>query len=142
MVRALELADQAGREGEVPVGALVVQDHEIIGEGWNSPIVRHDPTAHAEVCALRAAGETIGNYRLTGASLFVTLEPCVMCLGAIIHARIARVVFAASDPKRGAAGGVMRLLENYPANHLPEVSGGLMAAESGDILREFFRQRR
>lgn len=142
MQRALSLAGQAEAEGEVPVGAVIVLDGEVIGEGWNRPIAANDASAHAEINALRAAGRRLGNYRLPGATLYVTLEPCVMCAGAIVHARIARVVFAADDPKTGAAGSVFDTLLSDRHNHRVEVARGLLAAEAGGLLREFFRARR
>ena len=141
--RALELAGRAAGEGEVPVGALVVLDGEVIGEGWNRPIGAADPSAHAEIEALRAAARRVGNYRLPGSTLYVTLEPCVMCAGAIIHARVARVVYGASDPKAGACGSVFDLLPSDGRfNHRTECSGGLLAERCGEILRAFFRARR
>lgn len=143
MQQALRLAKSAGQAGEVPVGAVVVSDGEVVGEGWNQPIREHDPTAHAEIMALRDAGRRLSNYRLPGTTLYVTLEPCAMCAGAIIHARIKRVVFGASDPKGGAAGSVFDLLpSDQRFNHKVEVVGGVMAAECGDLLRSFFRSRR
>lgn len=142
MQRALSLAGQAEAEGEVPVGAVIVLDGEVIGEGRNRPIAANDASAHAEINALRAAGRRLGNYRLPGATLYVTLEPCVMCAGAIVHARIARVVFAADDPKTGAAGSVFDTLLSDRHNHRVEVARGLLAAEAGGLLREFFRARR
>lgn len=143
MRRALALAARAEAEGEVPVGALVVAaDGTVLGEGWNRPIASHDASAHAEIGALRAAGAAVGNYRLPGATLYVTLEPCVMCAGAIIHARIARVVFGAADPKTGAAGSVFDTLVSPLHNHAVEVRGGVLADECGALLRGFFRARR
>lgn len=143
MQRALQLARLAWEEGEVPVGALLVRDGEVIGEGWNRPVGTHDPTAHAEVQALRAAGHTVGNYRLPGTTLYVTLEPCAMCAGAIVHARVGRVVFGASDPRAGAAGSVFDLLPSDGRfNHRTACEGGVLAAEAGHLLREFFRERR
>ncbi len=142
MERALQLADEAERQGEVPVGAVVVVDGKIIGEGYNRVISNADPSAHAEMLAIRAAAESAGNYRLPGASLFVTLEPCCMCAGAIIHARIARLVFAAADPKTGAAGSCFDLLADTRHNHRVDICSGYMAKESGDKLREFFRLKR
>lgn len=130
MQRALELARRAASEGEVPVGAVLVMDGKVIGEGWNRPIASADPTAHAEIQALRAAAASIGNYRLTGATLYVTLEPCDMCLGAMFHARIARTVFGATDPKK-------KVLKSQLA-----VEGGLLATECGAVLTEFFAARR
>ncbi len=142
MRRAMELATLAAREGEVPVGALVVKEGELVAEGWNRPISHHDPTAHAEIQALRAAGKALNNYRLPGTTLYVTLEPCPMCAGAIVHARVGRVVFAASDPRTGAAGSVYNLLQSNELNHRCEVEGGVLADESASLLREFFRSRR
>ncbi|MCB1788531.1 MAG: tRNA adenosine(34) deaminase TadA [Chromatiaceae bacterium] len=143
MRRALELARHAELQGEVPVGALVVKDGRIIGEGWNQPIGSHDPTAHAEVVALRDAAAKAENYRLTGATLYVTLEPCPMCAGAIVHARIERVVYAARDPRAGAAGSVFDLLPSDERfNHYTRCEGGLLADESATLLRDFFRARR
>jgi len=143
MQRALELAHQAEAHGEVPVGAVLVRDGEIVGEGWNQPIGAHDPSAHAEIMALRDAGQQLGNYRLTDTTLYVTLEPCPMCAGAIVHARIGRVVFAASDPRSGAAGSVFDLLPSDDRfNHQTACEGGVMAEEAGEMLRDFFRARR
>jgi tRNA(adenine34) deaminase len=142
MGRALELAREAAEAGEVPVGAVVVRGGELLGEGRNGPIGRHDPAAHAEIIALRAAGAVAGNYRLPGATLYVTLEPCPMCAGAMVHARIARVVYAAADPKSGAAGTVMDLVRDPRLNHRCEVAGGVLAEPAGDLLRGFFRSRR
>jgi len=139
---ALELGRQAGRAREVPVGAVVVVEGEVVGEGWNHPIGSHDPTAHAEIQALREAGKRLGNYRLVDATLYVTLEPCAMCAGAMVHARIARLVFGAADPKTGAAGGVFDIVRSPSLNHQVEVEGGVLAGECGDLLREFFRARR
>jgi tRNA(adenine34) deaminase len=142
MRRALELARHAEAAGEVPVGALVVQDDEIIGEGWNQPIASGDPTAHAEIVALRAAATRLGNYRLAGCTLYVTLEPCAMCAGAMIHARIARAVFGATDPKTGAAGSVFDLLGTDKLNHRVIVQGGVMEEDCGELLKRFFQKRR
>jgi tRNA(adenine34) deaminase len=142
MRRALELARRAEASGEVPIGALIVKDDEIIGEGWNQPIGAVDPSAHAEIVALRAAARSLGNYRLPGCSLYVTLEPCVMCAGAIIHARIERVVFGAGDPKAGAAGGVFDILGSALLNHRPQVVSGVLPEEAGLLLRDFFQSRR
>jgi tRNA(adenine34) deaminase len=143
MALALELAWRAEEEGEVPIGALVVRDGALLGEGWNRPIACHDPSAHAEIQALRAAGLAAGNYRLPGATLYVTLEPCPMCAGAMIHARIARVVFGARDPKGGAAGSVFDLLPpDGRFNHRLVCQGGLLAEACGDLLRRFFHARR
>jgi tRNA(adenine34) deaminase len=142
MQHALELATHAEAEGEVPVGAVIVRNDELIAEGWNQPVMSHDPTAHAEVMALRAAGEAERNYRLLDTTLYVTLEPCVMCAGAIIHARIGRVVFGATDPRVGAAGSAFSLLGSEQFNHRVQVDGGVLETECGDLLRRFFRARR
>ena len=142
MQHALSLAHKAEAAGEVPVGAVVVHEDSILGEGWNQPISAHDPSAHAEIVAMRAAGAKRGNYRLTGSTLYVTLEPCVMCAGAIIHARIARVVFGTHDPKAGAVSSVYDVLTVPRLNHQVACDGGVLEPECGDILREFFRARR
>ncbi len=142
MNRALELARQAERAGEVPVGAVVVRDGELIGEGWNRPIGTHDPTAHAEILALRQAAEHVGNYRLTGATLYVTLEPCPMCAGAMVHARLGRLVFGVPDTLAGAAGSVFDLLSAPTLNHHVQVVGGVLADLCQYQLRAFFRSRR
>ena len=143
MGRALELAHRAEAEGEVPVGAVLVRDGQIIGEGWNRPIGAADPTAHAEIQALRDGARRLGNYRLPDTTLYVTLEPCVMCAGALIHARVARLVFGAPDPKGGAAGGVLDLLPpDGRFNHRMVCEGGVLAAPCGELLRAFFRRRR
>jgi tRNA(adenine34) deaminase len=142
MRHALELARRAQSEGEVPVGAVVVLDERIIGEGWNRPITASDPTAHAEVQAMRAAASTVKNYRLLGATLYVTLEPCAMCVGAMFHARLRRVVFGAADPKTGAAGSVVDLFSQNKLNHHALVQGGVLAAECGALLSDFFASRR
>src|SRR5580765_1262910 len=143
MRRALELAAHArDAHEEVPVGAVLVRDGAIIGEGWNRSISGNDATAHAEIVALRDAGAREGNYRLPRSTLYVTLEPCVMCAGAIVHARVERVVYAATDPKTGAAGSVFDTLVSPLHNHRVAVSGGLLGEEAGAMLREFFRQRR
>lgn len=142
MYRALELAREAEAAGEVPVGAVVVRDGEIVGEGFNQPIGLHDPTAHAEIRALRAAAGALGNYRLAGCELFVTLEPCSMCAGAMVHARIARLVYAAADPRTGAAGSVLDLVRHEAFNHRMKVAGGVLAEESATLLQAFFRSRR
>ena len=139
---ALELASQAAAAGEVPVGALVVKDGVIIGRGYNAPISLHDPSAHAEIQAMRDAAQTLGNYRLVGCTLYVTLEPCAMCCGAIQHARIARLVYGASDPKTGACGGVINLMTELRLNHHTEVTGGVLAVECGTMLTQFFAGRR
>ena len=143
MARALDLARHAeAAEGEVPVGAVIVLDGKLIGEGWNRNIASSDPTAHAEVLALRDAGRRLGNYRFPGAEHYVTLEPCAMCAGAIVHARIARVIFGARDPKTGAAGSVFDLLQHEKHNHRVEVQAGVLADEAGALLKGFFRARR
>lgn len=142
MRRALELAREAASVGEVPVGALIVAGGKILSEGWNRPISSNDPTAHAEIVVLRSAAQNAQNYRLTGATLYVTLEPCPMCAGAIVHARIARVVFGATDPLAGAAGSVTNVFAIPSLNHHPEVAGGVLAEECGAMLKEFFRARR
>jgi tRNA(adenine34) deaminase len=142
MRHAIELARQGQANGEVPVGAVIVKDSQIIGEGWNQPIGLHDPSAHAEMVALREAGKTLRNYRLLDTTLYVTLEPCVMCAGAIIHARVARVVYGARDPKAGAAGSVVDIFANPQINHHVTVEGGLLSAECGDLLSQFFKARR
>jgi tRNA(adenine34) deaminase len=139
---ALDLARRAQAEGEVPVGALVTLTGNIVGEGWNRPISSHDPTAHAEVVALRAAGAAIGNYRLTGATLYVTLEPCAMCVGAMLQARLARVVFGAWDPKAGACGSVFDLSREPRLAHRLDVFGGVCSEDCGALLQGFFGARR
>ena len=142
MRRALELAQAGERLGEVPVGAVVVANGQIVGEGFNAPISGHDATAHAEVQALRDASARLQNYRLEGATLYVTLEPCTMCVGALVHARIARVVFAAAEPKAGSLVSARRQLENGYYNHVFGFEGGLLADEASQMLSSFFRRRR
>ena len=142
MVIALELAAQAERADEVPVGAIVVCNGEILGRGHNATISRSDPTAHAELIALRDAAQSIGNYRLVDCDLYVTLEPCIMCAGAIMHARIARVIYGATDPKTGACGGVVNLFDEARLNHHATVTGGVLAEQCGQRLKEFFVRRR
>ncbi|NGZ87130.1 tRNA adenosine(34) deaminase TadA [Duganella aceris] len=142
MQLALEQAQHAWDEGEVPVGAVVVKDGVVIAVGYNQPIGKHDPTAHAEIVALRAAAEALGNYRLPGCELYVTLEPCVMCSGAMMHARLAKVVYGAADPKTGAGGSVVNLFEQEQLNHHTEIAGGVMAEECGTMLKSFFAARR
>jgi tRNA(adenine34) deaminase len=142
MQEALDLARQAATLDEVPVGAIVVLDGEIVGRGFNQPIGRADPTAHAEIVALRDAATRLGNYRLPDATLYVTLEPCIMCSGAIMHARVARVVFGARDPKTGAAGSVVDIFAEGRLNHHAEVTSGVLAAECGAMLSNFFAARR
>jgi tRNA(adenine34) deaminase len=142
MRRAIELARCAAEEGEVPVGAVVTVDGEIVGEGWNRPIKASDPSAHAEIQALRAASARLANYRLLDSTLYVTLEPCPMCVGAMFHARVRRVVFGAKDPKTGAAGSVIDLFAEEKLNHHASVEGGLLAEECGELLKKFFAARR
>ncbi|WP_455201699.1 tRNA adenosine(34) deaminase TadA [Kaarinaea lacus] len=142
MRHAIELARRGQAEGEVPVGAVIVKDNLVVGEGWNQPIGLHDPSAHAEMLALREAGKSLSNYRLLDTTLYVTLEPCVMCAGAIIHARVGRVVYGANDPKAGAAGSIVDIFSNPKLNHHVSVEGGMLAAECGDLLSQFFKARR
>jgi tRNA(adenine34) deaminase len=142
MRRALELAAQAEARGEVPVGALVVKDERVIGEGFNQPITLKDPTAHAEILALRAAAATLGDYRLGGTTLYVTLEPCPMCAAALVHARVGRLVFGAWDPRQGAAGSVFNLVTARAMNHQVDCFGGVLADECGAVLKRFFESRR
>jgi tRNA(adenine34) deaminase len=142
MRHALRLAERAETLGEVPIGAVVVQDNRCIAEGWNRPIVTNDPTAHAEIVALREAGRAVGNYRLIDATLYVTLEPCVMCMGAISHARIKRLVFGAFDPKRGAVCHALSLSDASFLNHCVAWQGGVLEAECSELLKSFFKARR
>ncbi len=142
MQQALALASLAGSNGEVPVGAIVVKNGEIIGRGSNAPISQNDPTAHAEIQAMRQAAVHLGNYRLVDCTLYVTLEPCAMCAGAIQHARIAKLVYGASDPKTGACGSVINLMAEPRLNHHCEVVSGMLAVECGTVLTDFFKQRR
>lgn len=142
MKHALALAKKAEEEGEVPVGAVIVRDDILLGEGWNRPIASHDPTAHAEIQALRMACQHVGNYRLPGATLYITLEPCIMCAGAIIHSRIERVVFACKEPKTGAAGSCFDIFNTKALNHSVQCEHGLLAEESSQLLRNFFKARR
>jgi tRNA(adenine34) deaminase len=142
MRHALELAHKAGAAGEVPVGAVIVLNDELLAEGWNQPISSSDPTAHAEIMALRAAGRKLENYRLLDAELYVTLEPCPMCVGAMLHARIKRVIYAATDPKTGALGGAYDLLNSVSHNHSFEVTKGVLEEQSREMLQGFFRERR
>ena len=142
MLAALEQARAAQDAGEVPVGAVVVKDGEIIGRGFNAPISRHDPTGHAEIAALRDAAARLGNYRLPGCTLYVTLEPCAMCVGAILHGRIARLVYGAADPKTGACGSVIDLIAETRLNHHTTVTTGVMAQECAALLRDFFAAKR
>ncbi len=139
---ALAEARKAWAAGEVPVGAVVVKDGQVVAAGFNQPIGRHDPTAHAEIVALRAAAEKLGNYRLPGCELYVTLEPCAMCSGAMMHARLARVVYAAPDPKTGVCGSILDLFALEQLNHHTEVVGGVLADEAAAMLRGFFAERR
>jgi len=142
MARALELAHTAEAAGEVPVGAVIVRDGVIVAEGWNRPISACDPTAHAEVVALRAAGQVLQTYRLTGTTLYVTLEPCAMCASAMVHARVQRLVYAATDPRAGAAGSVFNIVQHPSLNHRIDCTGGVLAEECGALLRSFFLARR
>jgi tRNA(adenine34) deaminase len=142
MRQALSQAHNAWALGEVPVGALVLKDGAVIATGFNQPIGTHDPTAHAEIMALRAAASILGNYRLPGCELYVTLEPCAMCAGAMLHARLARVVFGAPDPKTGACGSIVNLFAQSSLNHQTELVGGILADECGVMLKEFFAERR
>lgn len=142
MQRALELAHKAESLGEVPIGAVLVKDDQILGEGYNSPISKHDPTAHAEIMALREAANRIGNYRLLNTTLYVTVEPCVMCAGALVHARVKEVVFGAVEPRTGAAGSIFDILQSSKLNHQVAVRGGVLAQECADLLQQFFKLRR
>ena len=142
MLAALEQARKAQDAGEVPVGAVVVKDGEVVGAGFNAPISGHDPSAHAEMQALRAAGKALGNYRLPGCGLYVTLEPCAMCVGAMLHARIARLVYGVADPKTGACGSVIDLFAETKLNHHATVTPGVLADECGALLRAFFAEKR
>jgi len=142
MRRALDLATRAGRENEVPVGAVLVLGEEVIGEGWNRPVASHDPTAHAEIAALRAGALRLGNYRLGKTTLYATLEPCAMCMGAVLNARVPRVVFGAWDPKAGACGSIIDLSREPRLTHRIDVFGGVCSEESAALLRNFFENRR
>lgn len=142
MRQALARAQRAESEGEVPVGAVVVRDGELLGEGWNRPVALKDPTAHAEILALRMAAQKAGDYRLGGSTLYVTLEPCPMCAAAIAHARVARLVFGAWDPRQGAAGSVFNLVAAREMNHRVDAFGGVLSEECGELLRRFFAGRR
>jgi tRNA(adenine34) deaminase len=139
---AIRLAQRAEQQGEVPIGAVIVKDDQCIAEGWNMPIANHDPTAHAEIIAVRRAGIALENYRLCDATLYVTLEPCVMCMGAISHARIKRLVFGAFDPKRGAVCNALSLTDANFLNHRVNWTGGVLEEECGELLKDFFRARR
>ena len=142
MQRALELAARAESQGEVPVGALIVQGDRVIGEGWNQPITLKDPTAHAEILAMRAAAAALDDYRLGGTTLYVTLEPCPMCAAALVHARVARLVFGAWDPRQGAAGSAFNLVTARELNHRVDCFGGVLADECGELLKRVFASRR
>lgn len=142
MSKALALAEQAGVAGEVPVGAILVKDGQIVGEGWNQPISGCDPTAHAEVIALRDAATKLGNYRLPGTTLYVTIEPCTMCVGALLHARVSRLVFGATEPRAGAIVSQLQLTESAHYNHKIEVVGGILSDQCSELMSSFFRQRR
>lgn len=142
MQHAIRLAQRAGELGEIPVGAVLVKDQQIVAEGWNQPIGLHDPSAHAEMLAIRQAGNVLQNYRMPGTTLYVTLEPCPMCAGLLVHSRIERLVFGAADAKTGCAGSIMDLLRHDKLNHQIEVQGGVLAEECGEMLSAFFRQRR
>jgi tRNA(adenine34) deaminase len=142
MSRALELARMAEASGEVPVGAVIARNGSIVGEGWNRPIGANDPTAHAEIVALRAAAQNLNTYRLLDTTLYVTLEPCAMCAGAMVHSRVRRLVYGATDPRAGAAGSVFNIVQHTALNHRLEVVGGVMAEECGALLRAFFAARR
>ncbi|WP_340615668.1 tRNA adenosine(34) deaminase TadA [Xenorhabdus entomophaga] len=142
MRRAIELAMRAQEKGEIPVGAVLVADNEIIAEGFNHPITDHDPTAHAEIIALRRGGIQVQNYRLLNTTLYVTLEPCIMCAGAMVHSRIQRLVYGASDMKTGAAGSLIDILRHPAMNHQIDITGGVLAQECSSMLSAFFKQRR
>lgn len=142
MQHALTLAQRAAAAGEVPVGAVLVRDDALLAEGWNQPIASHDPSAHAEVMCLRAAGRVAGNYRLTGTTLYVTLEPCLMCIGAMVHARVERLVFGAADPKSGAVSSLVQGFELAGLNHRVRAAGGVLTESCSELLRDFFRARR
>jgi tRNA(adenine34) deaminase len=142
MQTALALAAEGRERGEVPVGAVLVMDGEIVGRGFNQPVSLNDPTAHAEIVALRQAGRETGNYRLTGSTMYVTIEPCQMCVGALIHARVARLVYGTAEPKAGAIESAMRAHEHPSLNHRLEVTGGVMEAECRDVIQGFFAERR
>ncbi|MCK4675596.1 MAG: tRNA adenosine(34) deaminase TadA [Gammaproteobacteria bacterium] len=142
MEKAIELARKAEAAGEVPVGAVLVKDDELIAEGWNQPISSHDATSHAEIMAMREAGKKLNNYRLVDTKMYVTLEPCSMCVGAMIHARVSKVIYGASEPRTGALGGAFNLLEANQHNHVFEVESGVLAEESKFLLQNFFQSRR
>jgi tRNA(adenine34) deaminase len=142
MEQALEQAGLAALAGEVPVGAVIVRNGEVISKGFNQPITNHDPSAHAEMLALRDAALSAENYRLPGTTLYVTLEPCIMCAGAMLHARVDRIVYGAADPKTGAAGSVLDVFSSKQINHQTVIEGGMMAQECAQLLRDFFKERR
>ena len=142
MQHALELAHAAELEGEVPVGAVLVRDGEIIGEGWNRPIISHDPSAHAEIVAMRDASQRLNNYRLSGSTLYVTIEPCTMCIGAMIHARVAHIVFGAKEPRAGAVCSHLKLLDNDHYNHTISWQGGVLEDQCREIISNFFKKKR
>ena len=142
MEKALELARKAEAAGEVPVGAVLVKDGQLLAEGWNQPIISHDATSHAEIMAMREAGKRLDNYRLIDTVMYVTLEPCSMCVGAMIHARVAKVVYGASEPRTGALGGAFNLLDASQHNHVFDVVPGILAQDSKDMLQKFFQSRR
>jgi tRNA(adenine34) deaminase len=142
MSHAIDLAREAERAGEVPVGAVIVKDGRVVGEGWNRPISTNDPTAHAEIIAMRAASQHLSTYRLLDTTLYVTLEPCPMCAGAMVHARVKRLVYAATDPRAGAAGTVFNIVQHAMLNHRIDVDGGFLAEECGGMLRSFFAGKR
>jgi tRNA(adenine34) deaminase len=142
MQRAFELAHKAKEQDEVPVGAIIVYEEKIIGEGWNQPISSNDPSSHAEIIALRQAGQTLSNYRLPGAMMYVTLEPCAMCAGALVHARLDKLIYATSDPKTGACGSVFNLLQTEALNHKVEIEKGVMEEECRALIQGFFKEKR
>ena len=142
MQRAFELAQKAKEQDEVPVGAVIVHENKMIGEGWNHPISSNDPTSHAEIVALRQAGQALSNYRLPEAVMYVTLEPCAMCAGALIHARLAKLIYAADDPKTGACGSVFNLLQTNELNHKVEIEKGIMEEECRSLIQAFFKEKR
>jgi tRNA(adenine34) deaminase len=142
MQKALLLADKAEQAGEVPVGAILVKDNEIVGEGYNQPIIKHDPCAHAEIIAMRNAGQVLQNYRLVDTTMYVTLEPCAMCAMAMVHARVGRVVFATKEPRTGAGGSLYQLLQHAGHNHQVEIIEGVLQQQSSQMIKSFFKKRR
>jgi len=142
MQKALDLAELAEKQGEVPVGAILVKDDEIVGQGYNQPISNHDPSAHAEIIALREAGQKLQNYRLVDSTMYVTLEPCAMCAMAMVHARVAKIVFATKEPRTGAGGSLYQLLQHSSHNHQIEIVDGVLKDESANLLKRFFKKRR